>query len=111
MIKENSDGLIIAEKALKERDALYEKHLLDANSTLKELSKYKYALVKKLAEIQAQIREIDEKMAKLKKPFEKIHDKKTEIEETQEIDLFKGFEENKLQLKDTLEAFLKELED
>ncbi|MED6190300.1 hypothetical protein PIB30_104518 [Stylosanthes scabra] len=80
MIKENSDGLIIAEKALKKRDALYEKHLSDANSTLEELSKDKDSLVRKLVEIQVQIQEIDEKMTKLKKPFEKIQGKKTEIE-------------------------------
>ncbi|MED6208658.1 hypothetical protein PIB30_047379 [Stylosanthes scabra] len=134
MIQENSNGLIIEEKALREKDALYEKHLSNANDTLEELSKNKEDLVKKLAEIQAQIQEIDEKMTKLKKPFEKIQDKKTELgnqlskieksklqneadikrlqeEELQELDLFKGFEDNKLQLKDTLEEFLQELED
>ncbi|MED6158352.1 hypothetical protein PIB30_031982 [Stylosanthes scabra] len=132
MIQENSNGIIIAEKALKEKHALYEKHLANANDTLEELLREKDALVKKLTEIQAQIQEIDEKITKLKKPFEKIQDKKTELknqlseiekskmenekdlkrlqgEEIQEIDLFKGFEENKLQLKDTLEEFLKDL--
>ncbi|MED6184009.1 hypothetical protein PIB30_043193 [Stylosanthes scabra] len=53
MIQENSNGLIIAEKALKEKDALYEKHLANANDTLEELSRDKDALVKKLTEIQA----------------------------------------------------------
>ncbi|MED6211020.1 hypothetical protein PIB30_069656 [Stylosanthes scabra] len=133
MIQENSNGLIVAEKALREKEALYEKHLSNANDTLEELSKNKEDLVKKLAEIQAQIQEIEEKMTKLKKPFEKIQDKKTELgnqlsnieksklqneadlkrlqkEELQELDLFKGFEDNKLQLKDTLEEFLQELE-
>ncbi|MED6151142.1 hypothetical protein PIB30_079482 [Stylosanthes scabra] len=134
MIQENSNGLIVAKKALREKEALYEKHLSNANDTLEELSKNKEDLVKKLAEIQAQIQEIDEKMTKLKKPFEKIQDKKTELgnqlskieksklqneadlkrlqeEELQELDLFKGFEDNKLQLKDTLEEFLQEHED
>ncbi|MED6124630.1 hypothetical protein PIB30_060738 [Stylosanthes scabra] len=91
-------------------------------------------LVKKLAEIQAQIEEVDAKMTKLKKPFEKIQEKKAELgnqlseieknklqneadlkrlqeEELQEIDLFKGFEDNKIQLKHTLEEFLRELGD
>ncbi|MED6140472.1 hypothetical protein PIB30_093586 [Stylosanthes scabra] len=79
MIQENSNGLIVAEKALREKEALYEKHLSNANDTLEELSKNKEDLVKKLAEIQAQIQEIDEKITKLKKPFEKIQDKKTEL--------------------------------
>ncbi|MED6207639.1 hypothetical protein PIB30_037617 [Stylosanthes scabra] len=134
MIQENSNGLIIAEKVLKEKEALYEKHLSDANDTLEGLSKIREDLVKKLAEIQAQIQEVDAKMTKLKKPFEKIQEKKTELgnqlseieknklqndadlkrlqeEELQEIDLFKGFEDNKIQLKDTLEEFLRELGD
>ncbi|MED6176241.1 hypothetical protein PIB30_086222 [Stylosanthes scabra] len=134
MIQENSNGLIVAEKALREKKALYEKHLSNANDTLEGLSKTKEDLVKKLAEIQAQIQEIDEKMTKLKKPVEKIQDKKTELgnqlseieksklqneadlkrlqeEELQELDLFKGFEDNKLQLKDTLEDFLQELKE
>ncbi|MED6222683.1 hypothetical protein PIB30_066677, partial [Stylosanthes scabra] len=133
MIQENSNGLIVVEKALREKEPLYEKHLSNANDTLEELSKNKEDLVKKLVEIQAQIQEIDEKMTKLKNPFEKIQDEKTELgnqlsnieksklqneadlkrlqEELQELDLFKGFEDNKLQLKDTLEEFLQELED
>ncbi|MED6115279.1 hypothetical protein PIB30_088949 [Stylosanthes scabra] len=104
MIQENSNGLIIA----------------------------KEDLVKKLAGIQAQIQDVDAKMTKLKKPFEKIQEKKTELgnqlseieknklqneadlkrlqeEELQEIDLFKGFEDNKIQLKDTLEECLREI--
>ncbi|MED6151038.1 hypothetical protein PIB30_078497, partial [Stylosanthes scabra] len=132
MIQENSNGLIIAEKALKEKEALYEKHLSNANDTLEGLSKTREDLVKKLAKIQAQIQDVDAKMTKLKKPFEKIQEKKTElgnqlseieknklqneadlkrlqVEELQEIDLFKGFEDNKIQLKDTLEEFLREL--
>ncbi|MED6189899.1 hypothetical protein PIB30_100523 [Stylosanthes scabra] len=76
---ENSNGLIIAEKALKEKEALYEKHLLDANDTLEGLSKTREDLVKKLAEIQAQIQEVDAKITKLKKPFDKIQEKKTEL--------------------------------
>ncbi|MED6187116.1 hypothetical protein PIB30_073342 [Stylosanthes scabra] len=134
MIQENSNGLIVTEKALREKEALYEKHLSNANDTLEGLSKTREDLVKKLAEIQAQIQEVDEKMTKLKKPFEKIQDKKTELgnklskieksklqneadlkrlqeEELQELDLFKGFEDNKIQLKDTLEEFLQELGD
>ncbi|MED6112635.1 hypothetical protein PIB30_063355 [Stylosanthes scabra] len=122
------------EKALREKEALYEKHLSNANDTLEGLSKTREDLVKKLAEIQAQIQEVDEKMTKLKKPFEKIQDKKTKLgnqlseieksklqneadlkrlqeEELQELDLFKGFEDNKIQLKDTLEEFLQELGD
>ncbi|MED6177187.1 hypothetical protein PIB30_095632 [Stylosanthes scabra] len=122
------------EKALREKEALYEKHLSNANDTLEGLSKTREDLVKKLAEIQAQIQEVDEKMTKLKKPFEKIQDKKTELgnqlseieksklqneadlkrlqeKELQELDLFKGFEDNKIQLKDTLEEFLQELGD
>ncbi|MED6145814.1 hypothetical protein PIB30_028684 [Stylosanthes scabra] len=129
MIQENSNGLIIAEKALKEKEALYEKHLSNANDTLKGLSKTKEDLVKKLAEIQAQIQDVDAKMIKLKKPFEKIQEKKAKLgnqlseieksklqneadlkklqeDELQEIDLFKGFEDNKIQLKDNLEEFL-----
>ncbi|MED6215294.1 hypothetical protein PIB30_112139, partial [Stylosanthes scabra] len=132
MIQENSNGLVIAEKALKDKEALYEKHLSNANDTLEELSKTKEGLLKKLAEIQAQIQDVDAKMTKLKKPFEKIQEKKTELgnqlleieknklqneadlkrlhdEELQEIDLFKSFEDNKIQLKDTLEEFLREL--
>ncbi|MED6189469.1 hypothetical protein PIB30_096250 [Stylosanthes scabra] len=132
MIQENSNGLIITEKALKEKEALYEKHLSDANDTLEGLSKTRENLVKKLAEIQAQIQEVDAKMTKLKKPFKKIQETKTELgnqlseieknklqneadlkklqeEELQEIDLFKGFEDNKIQLKDTLEEFLRDL--
>ncbi|MED6120935.1 hypothetical protein PIB30_025564 [Stylosanthes scabra] len=132
MIQENSNGLIIAAKALKEKEALYEKHLSNANDTLEGLSKTREDLVKKLAEIQAQIQNVDAKMTKLKKPFEKIQEKKTELgnqlseieksklqneadlkklqeEELQEIDLFKGFEDNKIQLKDTLEEFLREI--
>ncbi|MED6133887.1 hypothetical protein PIB30_032459 [Stylosanthes scabra] len=131
MIQENSNGLIIAEKALKEKEAMYEKHLSNANDTLEGLSKTKEDLVKKLAEIQAQIQDVDAKMTKLKKPFEKIQEKKAELgnqlseiekskpqneadlkklqeEELQEINLFKGFEDNKIQLKDTLEEFLRE---
>ncbi|MED6223843.1 hypothetical protein PIB30_078054 [Stylosanthes scabra] len=132
MSQENSNGLIVAEKALREKEVLYEKHLSNANDTLEGLSKTREDLVKKLAEIQAQIQEVDEKMTKLKKPFEKIQNKKTELgnqlseieksklqneadlkrlqeEELQELDLFKGFEDNKIQLKDTLEEFLQEL--
>ncbi|MED6142698.1 hypothetical protein PIB30_116494, partial [Stylosanthes scabra] len=37
--------------------------------------------------------------------------KRLQEEELQEIDLFKGFEDNKIQLKDTLEEFLRELEE
>ncbi|MED6124610.1 hypothetical protein PIB30_060518 [Stylosanthes scabra] len=134
MIQENSNGLIVAKKALREKEALYEKHLSNANDTLEGLSKTREDLVKKLAEIQAQIQEVDEKMTKLNKPFEKIQDKKAELgnqfskieksklqnvadlkrlqeEELQELDLFKGFEDNKIQLKDTLEEFLQELGD
>ncbi|MED6152988.1 hypothetical protein PIB30_097243 [Stylosanthes scabra] len=55
MIQENSNGLIVAEKALREKEALYEKHLSNANDTLEGLSKTREDLVKKLAEIQAQI--------------------------------------------------------
>ncbi|MED6110534.1 hypothetical protein PIB30_043869 [Stylosanthes scabra] len=96
------------------------------------LLKTREDLVKKLAEIQAQIQDVDAKITKLKKPFEKIQEKKTELgnqlseieknklqnevdlkrlqeEELQEIDLFKGFEVNKIQLKDTLEEFLREI--
>ncbi|MED6158557.1 hypothetical protein PIB30_033776 [Stylosanthes scabra] len=132
MIQENSNGLIIAEKALKEKEALYEKHLSNANDTLEGLSKTREDLLKKLAEIQAQIQDVDAKITNLKKPFEKIQEKKTELgnqlskieknklqnevdlkrfqeEELQEIDLFKGFEDNKIQLKDTLEEFLREI--
>ncbi|MED6209077.1 hypothetical protein PIB30_051202 [Stylosanthes scabra] len=121
-------------KALREKEALYEKHLSNANDTLEEFSKTREDLVKKLAEIQAQIQEVDAKMTKLKKPFEKIQEKKLELgnqlseieknklqnevdlkrlqeEELQELDLFKGFEDNKIQLKDTLEEFLHELGD
>ncbi|MED6124683.1 hypothetical protein PIB30_061266 [Stylosanthes scabra] len=134
MIQENSNSLIVAEKALREKEALYEKHLSNANDTLEGLSKTREDLVKKLAEIQAQIQEVDAKMTKLKKPFEKIQEKKTELRnqlseieknklqneadlkrlqevELQELDLFKGFEDNKIQLKDTLEEFLQELGD
>ncbi|MED6134911.1 hypothetical protein PIB30_041395 [Stylosanthes scabra] len=134
MIQENSNDLIVAEKALREKEALYEKHLSNANDTLEGLSKTREDLVKKMAEIQAQIQEINDKMTKLKKPFEKIQDKKAENgnqlseieksklqneadlkrlqeEELQELDLFKGFEDNKIQLKDTLEEFLQELGD
>ncbi|MED6145507.1 hypothetical protein PIB30_025811, partial [Stylosanthes scabra] len=112
MIQENSNGLVIVEKALKEKEALYEKHLSNENDTLEGLSKTREDLVKKLAEIQAQIQDVDAKMTKLKNPFEKIQEKKTELgnqlseieknklqneadlkrlqeEELQEIDLFK----------------------
>ncbi|MED6109030.1 hypothetical protein PIB30_029879 [Stylosanthes scabra] len=121
-------------KALREKEALYEKHLSNANDTLEGLSKTREDLVKKLAEIQAQIQEVDAKMTKFKKPFEKIQEKKTELgnqlseieknklqneadlkrlqeEELQELDLFKGFEYNKIQLKNTLEEFFQELGD
>ncbi|MED6190201.1 hypothetical protein PIB30_103474 [Stylosanthes scabra] len=37
MIQENSNGLIIAKKALKEKETLYEKHLSNANDTLEGL--------------------------------------------------------------------------
>ncbi|MED6211541.1 hypothetical protein PIB30_074706 [Stylosanthes scabra] len=128
----NDELIKVTKKALKEKEALYEKHLSNANDTLEGLSKTREDLVKKLAEIQAQIQDVDAKMTKLKKPFEKIQEKKTELgnqlseieknklqneadlkrlqeEELQEIDLFKGFEDNKIQLKDTLEEFLREL--
>ncbi|MED6126881.1 hypothetical protein PIB30_082751 [Stylosanthes scabra] len=39
MIQENSNGLIFAEKALREKEALYKKHLSNANDTLEGLSK------------------------------------------------------------------------
>ncbi|MED6148958.1 hypothetical protein PIB30_057832 [Stylosanthes scabra] len=80
MIQENSNGLIIAEKALREKEALYEKHLSNANDTLEGLSKAREDLVKKLAEIQAQIQEVDAKMTKLKKPFEKFKRKRQNLE-------------------------------
>ncbi|MED6138541.1 hypothetical protein PIB30_075129 [Stylosanthes scabra] len=120
MIQENSNGLIIAEKALKEKEALYEKHLSNANDTLEGLSKTKEDLMNKLAEIQAQIQDVDAKMTNLKKPFEKIQEKKTELgNQLSEIEKNKlpneadlkrqGFEDNKVQLKDTLEEFLREI--
>ncbi|MED6186510.1 hypothetical protein PIB30_067385 [Stylosanthes scabra] len=74
----------------------------------------------------------NDELVKLKKPFEKIQDKKAELgnqlseieksklqneadlkrlqeEELQELDLFKGFEDNKIQLKDTWKNFFKNL--
>ncbi|MED6189810.1 hypothetical protein PIB30_099712, partial [Stylosanthes scabra] len=65
------------EKALKEKEALYEKHLSNANDTFEGLSKTREDLVKKFTEIQAQIQDVDAKITKLKKPFEKIQEKKT----------------------------------
>ncbi|MED6186783.1 hypothetical protein PIB30_070075 [Stylosanthes scabra] len=53
MIQENFNGMIVAEKAIREKEALYEKHLSNANDTLEGLSKTREDLVKKLAEIQA----------------------------------------------------------
>ncbi|MED6110460.1 hypothetical protein PIB30_043062 [Stylosanthes scabra] len=80
IIKENSDNIITAEETMKEKNALYEKHLKEASDTLDGLSKDKEVLIKNLAEIQAQIAEVDDKMAKLKNPFDNIRDKKTEVE-------------------------------
>ncbi|MED6170124.1 hypothetical protein PIB30_027856 [Stylosanthes scabra] len=99
MIQENSNDLIVAEKVLREKEALYEKHLSNANDILEGLSKTREDLVKKLAEIQAQIQENEADLKRLQE------------EELQELDLFKGFEDNKIQLKDTLEEFLQELGD
>ncbi|MED6196939.1 hypothetical protein PIB30_052016 [Stylosanthes scabra] len=81
LVKDNCDTLATAEANLKEKDALYEKHLKDANTMLNDLSTEKDILVKKLAEIQAQIQEIDNKTSKIKSPLDKIQGKKLEIQD------------------------------
>ncbi|MED6182788.1 hypothetical protein PIB30_032010 [Stylosanthes scabra] len=81
LVKENCESIDTAVTTLRERDAVYEKHLIDANAALNDLSKERDELTKKLTEIQAQIQEIDNKTMKLKKPFEKIQEKKLEIKE------------------------------
>ncbi|MED6162297.1 hypothetical protein PIB30_069037 [Stylosanthes scabra] len=130
LIQENCESIDTTVTTLKEKDAVYEKHLSDANVALADLSKEKDELTKKLAEIQARIQEVDDKTQKIKKPFEKIRGKRSEIksklsefeqlkqqneedlknlqkEEDQELELFKNLEEDKVQLKDALEEFLK----
>ncbi|MED6145869.1 hypothetical protein PIB30_029248 [Stylosanthes scabra] len=133
LVKENCETLATAETDLKEKDALYEKHLKDANIMLDGLSTEREILVKKLAEIQAQIQEIDNKTSKIKKPLDKIQGKKIKIqdklseikenqklneedlkniqkEENEETQLFRSMCEEKIQLKETLKLFLKEID-
>ncbi|MED6108910.1 hypothetical protein PIB30_028645 [Stylosanthes scabra] len=133
LVKENCDALATAESDFKEKDAFYEKHLNNANTMLEGLSTERAILVKKLAEIQAQIQEIDDKTSKIKKPLDKIVGKKVEIqnklleinenqklneedlkkiqkEEDEETQLFKSLCEDKIQLKETLQLFLKEID-
>ncbi|MED6203653.1 hypothetical protein PIB30_001351 [Stylosanthes scabra] len=133
LVKENCETLLIAEVNLKEKDTLYEKHLKDANIMLDNLSTERGILVKKLAEIQAQIQEIDNKTSKIRRPLDKIQGKKLEIqdklleikesqklneedlkkiqkEEDEEIQFFRSMCEEKIQLKETLEVFLKEID-
>ncbi|MED6158446.1 hypothetical protein PIB30_032769 [Stylosanthes scabra] len=118
---------------LKEKDAFYEKHLNNANTMLEGLSTERAILVKRLAEIQAQIQEIDDKTSKIKRPLDKIVEKKVEIqdklleikenqklneedlkkiqkEEDEETQLFNSLCDDKIQLKETLQLFLKEID-
>ncbi|MED6206275.1 hypothetical protein PIB30_025157 [Stylosanthes scabra] len=81
LVKENCEALATAETSLKEKNSLYEKHLKEASVLLDDLSIERNALVKKLAEIQAQIQEIDNKSSKIKKPLDKIQEKKLEIQD------------------------------
>ncbi|MED6217283.1 hypothetical protein PIB30_016271 [Stylosanthes scabra] len=81
LVKENCDALATAESNLKEKDTFYEKHLNNANTMLEGLSTERAILVKKLAEIQAQIQEIDDKTSKIKRPLDKIVEKKLNFEE------------------------------
>ncbi|MED6167551.1 hypothetical protein PIB30_003929 [Stylosanthes scabra] len=134
LVKENCDALATAESDFKEKDAFYEKHLNNVNTMLEGLSTEKAILVKKLTEIQAQIQEIDDKTSKIKKPLDKIVEKKVEIqdkhleikenqklneedlkkiqkEEDEETQLFKSLCDDKIQLKETLQLFLKEIDD
>ncbi|MED6118482.1 hypothetical protein PIB30_002730 [Stylosanthes scabra] len=131
--KRNCETLATAETNLKEKDALYEKHLKDANVMLEDLSIERNDLVKKLAEIQAHIQEIDNKTSKIKKPLDRIQEKKLDIqdklsevkesqklneedlkniekEDDQETQFFRNMCEEKIQLKETLEVFLKEID-
>ncbi|MED6165813.1 hypothetical protein PIB30_103181 [Stylosanthes scabra] len=133
LVKENCDALATAESDLKEKDAFYEKHLNNGTTMLKGLSTERAILVKKLAEIQAQIQEIDDKTLKIKRPLDKIVEKKVEIqdklleikenqklneedlkkiqkEEDEETQLFKSLCDDKIQLKETLQLFLKEID-
>ncbi|MED6191924.1 hypothetical protein PIB30_005404 [Stylosanthes scabra] len=133
LVKENCDALATVESDFKEKDVFYGNHLNNANTMLGGLSTERAILVKKLAEIQAQIQEIDNKTSKIKKPLDKIVEKKVEIqnklleikenqklneedlkkiqkEEDEETQLFKSLCEDKIQLKETLQLFLKEID-
>ncbi|MED6169468.1 hypothetical protein PIB30_021600 [Stylosanthes scabra] len=133
LVKENCETLATTETDLKEKEALYEKHLKDANIMLDGLSTERETLVKKLAKIKTQIQEIDNKTSKIKKPLDKIQGKRIEIqdklseikenqklneedlkniqkEKDEETQLFRSMCEEKIQLKETLELFLKEID-
>ncbi|MED6171940.1 hypothetical protein PIB30_045633 [Stylosanthes scabra] len=78
--KENNDNLIAAEETMKEKCSRYEKHLEEASLTLESYSKDRKDLEKELAAIQAKIKDIDDKVARIRVPFEKTQSKKQELD-------------------------------
>ncbi|MED6151842.1 hypothetical protein PIB30_086229 [Stylosanthes scabra] len=129
--KENNDNLIAAEETMKEKCSRYEKHLEEASPTLESYSKDRKDLEKESAAIQAKIKDIDNKVAKIRVPFEKTQSKKKELdanlariaesktgaqrtlenlknEEFKETKCLTKFDKDRLELKTFLEGFLKE---
>ncbi|MED6150463.1 hypothetical protein PIB30_072576 [Stylosanthes scabra] len=116
---------------MKEKCSRYEKHLEEASLTLESYSKDRKVLEKELATIQAKIKDIDNKVARIRVPFEKTQSKKQELdanlariaenkteaqrtleslknEELKETKCMTEFDKDKLELKTLLEGFLKE---
>ncbi|MED6176756.1 hypothetical protein PIB30_091345 [Stylosanthes scabra] len=130
-VKENNDNFTTAEETMKEKCSRYEKHIEEASLTLESYSKNREDLERELAAIQAKIKDIDDKVAKIRGPFEKTRLKKKEIdanlarivasksenlktlkglknEELEEMKLMAEFDKDRLELKTFLERFLKE---
>ncbi|MED6183310.1 hypothetical protein PIB30_036670 [Stylosanthes scabra] len=116
---------------MKEKYSRYEKHLEKASLTLESYSKNREDLEKELAAIKVKIKDIDDKVAKIRGPFEKTQSKKQELdanlariaesksenlktleglkdEELKEMKLMTEFDKDRLELKTFLEIFLKE---
>ncbi|MED6172061.1 hypothetical protein PIB30_046626 [Stylosanthes scabra] len=129
--KENNDNLTTAEETMKEKCSRYEKHLEEASLTLESYSKDRETLEKEIATIQVKIKDIDDKVAKIRVPFEKTQSKKWELdanlariaesktetskhfedlknEELKEMKIMTEFDTDRLELKTFLEGFLKD---
>ncbi|MED6226924.1 hypothetical protein PIB30_108594, partial [Stylosanthes scabra] len=78
--KENNDNLIVAKETMKEKCSRYEKHLEESSLTLESYSKDRKVLEKELTAIQAKIKDIDNKVARIRVPFEKTQSKKQELD-------------------------------